>query len=191
MRTVYTYQDKIPRPLPDYQVEPGRTHQVGGWSRMLVPGHCHCEPRHRGNANFMVALLLSGIKYYHEMTGEPQAKEALIAGAHYLLDECYSEQVSGFRYTSCPKMNYSRGTIPYMVEGIARAYLWTGDKRFTHPLTKALPYGERGADYGKGFGSYYRSGPRVLADMATLGLPWGAAAAGATGAANGSGKKPD
>ncbi len=171
MRTVYTYQDKIPRPMPDYQVEPGRTQQVGGWSRMLVPGHCHCEPRHRGNANFMVALLLSGIKYYHEMTGEPEAKEALIAGAYYLLDECYSEDHAGFRYTSCPKMKYSRGTIPYMVEGIARAYLWTGDKRFAHPLTVALPLGQRGSDYGSG--SYYRGGPRVLADMQALGLPWG------------------
>lgn len=171
MRTVYTYQDKIPRPLPAYQVEPGRTRQVGGWSRMLVPGHCHCEPRHRGNANFMVALLLSGIKYYHEMTGEPQAKEALIAGAYYLLDECYSEDKAGFRYTSCPKMEYRRGTIPYMVEGIARAYRWTGDKRFAHPLTVALPAGERGSDYGSG--SYYRSGPRVLADIQALGLPWG------------------
>jgi hypothetical protein len=191
MRTVYTYQDKIPRPLPDYQVEPGRTQQVGGWSRMLVPGHCHCEPRHRGNANFMVALLLSGIKYYHEMTGEPEAKAALIAGAHYLLDECYSEEKAGFRYTSCPKMKYGRGTIPYMVEGIARAYLWTGDQRFTHPLNKALPYGERGASYGKGFGSYYRSGPRVLADMVALGLPWGTVSTGVEGAANGPFKKPD
>ena len=190
MRTVYTYQDKIPRPLPDYQVEPGRTHQVGGWSRMLVPGHCHCEPRHRGNANFMVALLLSGIKYYHEMTGEPEAKEALIAGACYLLDECYSEDVAGFRYTSCPKMKYSRGTIPYMVEGIARAYLWTRDPRFAHPLTKALPYGERGADYGKGSGSYYRGGPRVLADLQAAGLPWSEPPTGPEGAANGPFAKP-
>lgn len=191
MRTVYVYQDKIPRPLPDYQVEPGRTHQVGGWSRMLVPGHCHCEPRHRGNANFMIALLLSGIKYYYEMTAEPEAKEALIAGAHYLLDECYSEEIAGFRYTSCPKMKYTRGTIPYMVEGIARAYLWTGDPRFTHPLTKALPYGERGSGYGKGFGSYYRSGPRVLADMAALNLPWGSVSSGTEGTADGPFKKPE
>ena len=188
MRTVYTYQEKVPRPLPDYQVEPGHTQQVGGWSRMLVPGHCHCEPRHRGEANFMIALLLSGIKYYYEMTGEPQAKETLIAGARYLLDECYSEDVAGFRYTSCPKMKYSRGTIPYMVEGIARAYLWTGDQRFAHPLTKALPYGERGSDYGSG--SYYRGGPRVLADMQALGLPWSAVPTAANGASSGPFTKP-
>ncbi|MBT7166653.1 MAG: hypothetical protein HN904_27975, partial [Victivallales bacterium] len=188
MRTVYTYQDKVPRPLPDYQVEPGRTQQVGGWSRMMVPGHCHCEPRHRGNANFMIALLLSGIKYYHEMTGEPEAKEALIAGAYYLLDECYSEKVAGFRYTSCPKMSHRRGTIPYLAEGIARAYLWTGDKRFAHPLAKALPYGERGSAYGSG--SYYRGGPRVLADMQALGLTWAKPPTVANGASNGPFKKP-
>jgi hypothetical protein len=137
----------------------------------------------------MIALLLSGIKYYHEMTGEPEAKEALIAGARYLLDECYSEEVAGFRYTSCPKMKYSRGAGPLMVEGIARACLWTGDKRFEHPLTKALPYGERGSDYGSGF--YYRGGPRVLADMQALGLPWGKVPTDAVGVSAGPFKKPD
>ena len=33
-------QDVEPRELPEYQKEPGRTHQVGGWTRMMVPGHC-------------------------------------------------------------------------------------------------------------------------------------------------------
>ena len=69
-------------------------------------------------------------------------------------------------------MQYSRGANPYMVEGIARACLWTGDKRFLQPLTTALPYSEGGAGYGKGFGSYYRSGPRVLADLEAMRLGW-------------------
>jgi len=163
-------QDKQPRPLPEYQ-RPGRKpYQLGGWSRMMVPGHCRCEPRHRGNAGFMVAILLSGLKYYHDVTGDPRVKEAIIRGAHYLLDETYSDEVQGFRYTSCPNTGYRPGASPLMVEGVARAYLWTKDERFRRVLTEALPRGAGGSSYGKGFSMYYRMAPRVLADLAAAGI---------------------
>ena len=163
-------QDKQPRPLPDYQAAGRQPHQTGGWSRMMVPGHCRCEPRHRGNAGFMVAVLLSGLKYYHDTTGDPRAKECLVQGAHNLLDETYSDQAKGFRYTSCPNTKYGTGTTPLMVEGIARAYLWTKDERFRRVLTEALPRGARGSGYGKGFSMYYRTAPRVLADLDAAGI---------------------
>ena len=163
-------QDKEPRELPEYQKEPGRTHQVGGWSRMMVPGHCLCEPRHRGNAGFMVAVLLSGLKYYWDVTEEPAVKECIIRGAHYLLDETYSEETHGFRYTSCPNGRYGTGVTPLMAEGIARAYLWTKDERFRDPLTEGMAGAAGGSSYGKGFSMYYRCAPRVLADLAACGL---------------------
>jgi hypothetical protein len=163
-------QDVEPRELPEYQKEPGRTHQVGGWSRMMVPGHCHCEPRHRGNAGFMVAILLTGLTYYHDVTQEPAVKEAIIRGAHYLLDECYSDETHGFRYTSCPNTRYGSGASPLMVEGVARAYRWTEDERFLDPLTHGLALGAGGSAYGKGFSMYYRCAPRLLADLAAVGL---------------------
>jgi len=163
-------QDTVPRPLPDYQCEAGRTHQFGGWSRMMVPGHCHCTPRHRGNAGFMVAVLLSGLKYFHDVTGDAEVKECIINGAYSLLDETYSDEVQGFRYTSCPKTGYRAGASPLMVEGVARAYLWTRDERFKRVLTEALPRGAGGSGYGKGFSMYYRVAPRVLADLAATDL---------------------
>ncbi len=163
-------QDKEPRPLPDYQAAGRKPYQVGGWSRMMVPGHCLCEPRHRGNAGFMVAVLLSGLKYYHDVTGDARVKECIIRGAHYLLEETYSDETHGFRYTSCPNMRYGSGASPLMVEGIARAYLWTKDDRFRRVLTEALPASARGSSYGKGFSMYYRMGPRVLADLEAAGL---------------------
>ncbi|MBN2450123.1 MAG: hypothetical protein JXR77_07020 [Lentisphaeria bacterium] len=163
-------QDRAPRPLPEYQCEPGRTHQVGGWSRMMVPGHCHCIPRHRGNAGFMVAVLLSGLKYYHDVTGDPAVRECIVAGARSLVDECYSPEVHGFRYTSCPAMRYTPGSSPLMAEGIARAYLWTRDPGLEDVLTMALPLGAGGSGYGKGFSMYYRAAPRLLADLAACGL---------------------
>ncbi len=164
-------QDTEPRELHDYQKEPGRTHQVGGWTRQMVPGHCRCEPRHRGNANFMIAVLLAGMNYYHDVTQEPEVKESMILGAHFLMDDFYSEETHGFRYTSCPEMRHRVGVSPvYMVEGIARVYRWTGDEKFLDPLTNGLAYGAGGSGYGKGFSSYYRSAPRVLADLAAVGL---------------------
>ena len=163
-------QDTEPRPLPEYQAEGRKPYQVGGWSRMMVPGHCRCEPRHRGNAGFMVAVLLSGLKYYHDVTGDPRVKEAIIQGAYYLLDETYSDEIHGFRYTSCPNTGYRPGASPLMVEGIARAYLWTRDERFRRVLTEALPRGAGGSGYGKGFSMYYRMAPRVLADLDAAGI---------------------
>jgi hypothetical protein len=118
----------------------------------------------------MVAILLSGLKYYHDVTGDPRVKEAIIRGAYYLLDETYSDEVKGFRYTSCPETDYRPGASPLMVEGVARAYLWTGDDRFRRVLTEALPLGAGGSSYGKGFSMYYRMAPRVLADLEDAGV---------------------
>lgn len=167
---VLELQDTIPNPLPEYQREPGRDHQIGGWARMMVPGHCLCTPRHRGNAGFMVAVLLSGLKYYHDVTDDPRVKQAIIDGALYLVRECYSDEVHGFRYTSCPNMPYRPGASPLMVEGIARAYRWTRDPRLLGPITEALAYGAGGSRYGKGFSQYYRMAPRLLADLAACDL---------------------
>jgi len=164
-------QETEPRPLPAYQAEQDqRKHQVGGWSRMMVPGHCLCEPRHRGNAGFMVSILLSGLTYYHDVTGEPAVKECIIRGANYLMDECYSPETHGFRYTSCPNMGYRAGASPLMLEGIGRAYRWTKDERFIDPLTEALALDSEGAAYGKSYSQYYRAAPRLLSDLAATGL---------------------
>ncbi len=163
-------QDTEPRELPAYQQQPGRTHQVGGWTRMMVPGHCHCEPRHRGNAGFMVSILLAGMIYYHDVTQDPDVRDAIILGTRYLVDEFYCSEVHGFRYTSCPEMRYRPGLIPMYAEAMARVYLWTGDPRFLDPLTEGLSRGAGGSSYGKGFSQYYRSAPRLLADLAEAGL---------------------
>lgn len=164
-------QDTEPRELPEYQKEPGRTHQLGGWTRMMVPGHCLCEPRHRGNANFMIAVLLAGMGYYYDVTQEPEVRDSIILGAHFMMDDFYSTETHGFRYTSCPNMRYGAGVSPvYMVEGIARAYGWTRDEEFLDALTNGLALGARGSGYGKGFSAHYRSAPRVLADLAAVGL---------------------
>ena len=138
--------------------------------RMMVPGHCYCIPRCRGNANFMVAVALSGMKYYHDVTGDPRVKKSIIDGALFLAESCYSEQHGYFRYTPCLKMRYTFGVSPLMTEGIARAYLWTKDARLRHALQTMIDHPRKEGAYGKPFSMYYRNAPRVMADIAEAGL---------------------
>jgi len=163
---VLELQDDFEIPLAAHQQSPGRKGHTGGWMRMMVPGHCWCIPRCRGNANFMVAVALSGLKYYHDVTGDPRVKKSIIDGALYLAESCYSEQHGYFRYTPCMKMRYTFGVSPLMTEGIARAYLWTKDARLRHALQTMIDHPRKEGAYGKPFSMYYRNAPRVMADIA-------------------------
>ena len=167
---VLEMQDKVQIPLPEHQHTPEHKSYIGGWMRMMVPGHCVCIPRCKGNANFMVAVLLSGLKYYHDVTGDPRVKTAIINGASYLADSCYSEKHAGFRYTPCMKMKFTFGVSPLMTEGFARAYLWTKDEKFVHALKVLLAKPVPKRMYGKSFSMYYRIAPRVMADIAKGGI---------------------
>lgn len=99
----------------------------GGWRRNLVPGHCFCLPRHRGNAGFMVGVLLSGLKYYHQATGDPRAADAIVRGARYLVSEMYDPEAHQFRYTSCPNSPLTDSTANLACEGLAYAARLTQD----------------------------------------------------------------
>jgi hypothetical protein len=118
----------------------------------------------------MIAVLLTGLTYYHDVTEEPAVKTSIIRGARYLIETMYSDETHGFRYTPCPNMRYTAGVTPLMAEGIARAYRWTKDPIFLDALTNGLALGASGSSYGKGFSMYYRCAPRLLADLAAMGL---------------------
>ena len=45
---------------------------------------------------------------------------------------------------------------------MARAYLWTRDKRLGRMLQQSLPIGARGSSYGKRFSMYYCMVSRML-----------------------------
>lgn len=168
---VFDAQDVDPRPLPAYQAKGRQPYQQGGWSRMMRPGHCKCLPRHRGNAGFMVGILLSGLKYYGELSGDPRANQAIVRGAHYLLDETYDPESGQVRYTSCPKHGFRRAPTLLLGEGIARAYRISGEERFRQVLVEALPRGlEHENSFGKTFSFDLRCGPRTLADLKAVGI---------------------
>lgn len=103
-----------------------RAHPDGGWRRCLVPGHCFDLPRHRGEAGFMVGVLLAGLKSYHEATGDPQAAEVLVKATRWLVRETYDPATNQFRYTSCPNSPKPSTTPCMACDGFAYAARLTG-----------------------------------------------------------------
>ena len=76
----------------------------GGWERVLTASHGGRRlPRPRGEAGFMVGVLLSALRRYHDLTGDPRAAEAITAGARWLVERTYDAGAGHFRYTSCPE----------------------------------------------------------------------------------------
>jgi hypothetical protein len=98
----------------------------GGWDRLLSPGHCEHNPAHHGNAGFMVGVLMSGLKYYAESTGEKRVKDSVVRAAHFMINDMWIPEAGAFRYTSCPATRPAPGLNLLICEGIA--YAWRQSK---------------------------------------------------------------
>ena len=150
--------------------EPG-----GGWERVLKEGHCGCEPpRERGEAGFMVGVLLSGLRRYHELTGDRRVAEAITGGVRWLIRRTYDAASGHFSYTPCrrrgggPQPVYTRQVI----EGVAYAHALTGDAELRAMVERGLrdlgdlPTASPEADhagFGKDWASQTRYVPSLLA----------------------------
>lgn len=119
-----------------------RQEAEGGWARNLGEPHCGCGyPRCRGEAGFMVGVLLSGLKRYHRLTGSEAVAEAIVGGARWLIRETFDEASGHFRYTSCPKRTLG-GTFQhtqYVLEALASAWELSGDPEIGRYLRDGLP----------------------------------------------------
>ena len=74
----------------------------GGWERILTASHGGRRlPRPLGEAGFMVGVLLSALRRYHDLTGDPRVAEAITGGARWLVERTYDTGAGHFRYTSC------------------------------------------------------------------------------------------
>jgi len=135
----------------------------GGWRRMLVPGHCLCEPRHYGNAGFMVGVLLTGLKLYHQETQDPRVARSIIAAAKFLVDDMWVENVRGFRYTSCPKSSAGTWSNLLLFDGIAYGYRLSKDKTLARVMVLGAPPAIAGLDsMGKSLSYEIRVAPHYL-----------------------------
>ena len=151
-----------------------RQRESGGWDRLMVPGHCLCDPpRHMGNAGFMVGVLMVGLKRYHEATGEKRVAEAIVRAADYCIDRMWVPEASAFHYTCCPQSSVGSGADMRILIGVAAAYGFTGRDRFAKVLLAGvesamsgnLPRAHRGV--GKGICSPMRGALQVLAALPT------------------------
>ena len=119
-----------------------RQEPEGGWVRNLGEPHCGCGyPRCRGEAGFMVGVLLSGLKRYHHLTGSEAVAEAIIGGARWLIRETFDEASGHFRYTSCPNRTLGGNfqLTQYVLEALASAWELSGDAEIGRYLGAGLP----------------------------------------------------
>ena len=148
-----------------------RQRASGGWDRLMVPGHCHCEPpRHTGNAGFMVGVLMVGLKRFHEVTGDDKVADSIVRAADYCIDKMWLPEKATFRYTCCPHSNVPPDADMRMLKGVAAAYQFTGEQRFKRVLEAGIPTAiqhsptvHRGV--GKTISSLMRGAPQVISDM--------------------------
>ena len=149
--------------------EPG-----GGWERNLTESHCGCGyPRCRGEAGFMVGVLLSGLQRYYFITGDPRVAQAIVGGARWLIRRTYDPASGYFRYTSCAErtLGGDYSFTQYILEGLANAYAISGDaeigKYVQHGLETIgrFPQGLQHAGLGKAMSLQMRYVPSLLAAL--------------------------
>lgn len=100
-----------------------RQNGEGGWVRLLQLGHCGCyPPRHRGEATFMVGILLAGLRRYYELTADERVAKAITDGARWLVRNAYDADSKAFRASSCPNSLLGGASSAHQViEGLAFA----------------------------------------------------------------------
>ncbi|UCH24714.1 MAG: hypothetical protein JSV66_12270 [Trueperaceae bacterium] len=146
----------------------------GGWLRMLTESHCGCGyPRCRGEAGFMVGVLLSGLQRYHHLTGDRGVAESIIAGARWLIAHTFDEASGHFRYTSCRNRSLGGGfqQTQWVLEGLADAYEISGDAVIGSYVERGLaaigrfPEGLDHLGLGKAMAQQMRYVPAILAAL--------------------------
>jgi hypothetical protein len=117
------------------QQEPG-----GGWEHPLSQAHCLCPPpRCRGEAGFMVGVMLSGLRRFYELDSDPRVAQAITGGARWLVRRTFVFEAGLFRYTSCPNHNGPQVFYTMMVvEGLAEACAFTQDPVVMDALQHSL-----------------------------------------------------
>jgi hypothetical protein len=83
----------------------------GGWLYSLPWGHCFCVsiedrkkgvPSHVGEAGFINSVRLNGLSYYYRLTQDERIPNSLLRGVNFLNNDTWKDEISDWRYTSCP-----------------------------------------------------------------------------------------
>lgn len=146
----------------------------GGWVRMLTDSHCGCGyPRCRGEAGFMVGVLLSGLMRYYRHTNDPAVADAIVGGARWLIANTFDHDSGYFRYTSCENRTLGGKfqCTQWVLEGLAGAWTISGDAEIGGYLQRGLavigrfPVGIGHSGMGKAMAQQMRYVPSILAAL--------------------------
>ena len=145
----------------------------GLWTHRLPQGHCNCGEPHYGGCGFMMGVLLSGLKRYHELSGDAGVAECIVAASRGLVADMWDPAVLGFRYTSCPHTTSGPFENMLISEGYAYACGLSGDAGMKDYLAQMLVAAARVSAPGtsKPLAMYARVAPHTLAALSRLGLP--------------------
>ena len=133
----------------------------------MVPGHCFCDPpRHKGNASFMVGVLMAGLRRYHQITRDPRVGKCIVRAAHYIIEANWIADLRLFRYTNCPHSSASPGQ--QMIEGLGYAWRLSRSPRIGRVFVDALDrcFQEAPQGMGKAVSVWMRQAPFALRDYA-------------------------
>lgn len=135
----------------------------GGWDREMMPGHCLCLPRHRGEAAFMVGILLSGLRDYNAVAHDPEVDNMIARGADWLIKACWVPEKKCMRYTSCPVSSSGGGLSELIGEGMLHGYMHSPDKTLGDVMKTGTVQEMRGiSGFGKSFTQQIRRTPAIL-----------------------------
>ncbi len=116
-----------------------RQRPSGGWERLMVPGHCYCDPpRHRGNAAFMVGVLMAGLRRYHQVTGDARVRRCIVRAAEYLIAHHWLPERKVFRYTNCPHIWSNVEMNAQLNEGLGYAWRLSGAESIRRVLVDSF-----------------------------------------------------
>ena len=113
----------------------------GAWPHILPQDHAGGHPGARGNAIFLISVLLAGLQDYHLVTHDPAVAKSIISGARWLA-KCWNEEAQGWPYTASPSgepyFKPSTGLNLMPVGPLAYAGHLTGESRFMEIVEAAL-----------------------------------------------------
>jgi hypothetical protein len=99
---------------------------TGGWLWKLPSGHCNCEVKHIGEAGFISSVRINGLALYYRLSGDGRIPEVIRRAVTHLNNDTWLEEISDWRYTSCPRTG-PIGQTGVTIAALVNSVRLTGD----------------------------------------------------------------
>lgn len=141
----------------------------GGWLQELSGGHCSCVKRHHiGEAGFITSIRLNALYRYYRLSGDRRIPECIRRGVDNMNADLWRDELSGWRYTSCPaSFHFNQPGVTMMT--MVNVVRMLDDHEHRRILAKAWDalFNERSGQSPRGVGKAFGSGVYGLAEAAS------------------------